>query len=148
MLQDTVSQGSDRAIPAKWRLLALAATSLVLGVAVGVTVARSTAGEAYPGDGGVVYVCDGKALALVHASGLHNREMEVQFPVRGDGVLLPVIAEGVQVLAGKATGSQYFRPVDGQLALARSVGVPEGDSVVARVGDRNVTVRVERCGTP
>lgn len=148
MPQDTISQGSDKAIPAKWRVLALAVTSLVLGIGVGVTVARSTAGEAYPGDGGVVYVCNGKALALVHASGLSNREVEVQFPVRGDGVLLPIIAQGVEVLAGKATGYQYYRPVDGQLALARDVGVPQGDSVVARVGSRSVSVRVERCGTP
>lgn len=74
--------------------------------------------------------------------------MEVLFPLRGDGVLIPVIAEGVQVLAGKASGYQSFRPVDGQLALARDVGVPDGDSVMALVGNRSVSVRVERCGTP
>ena len=147
-LQDTVSQGSDKTISARWRALALAVTSLVVGIAVGVTVARSTAAEAYPGDGGVVYVCRGNALALVHASGLSDREIEVQFPLRGDGTLLPIVAEGVQVLAGKATGFQYYRPVDGQLALARVVGVPQGDSVEALVGNRRISVRVERCGTP
>lgn len=148
MAQDSVSQGTDRAMPANWRVLALAAASLVIGVAVGLTFARSTAGEAYPGDGGVVYVCNGKALALVHASGLSNREIEVQFPVRGDGVLLPLPADGVEVLAGRVTGYQYYRPVDGQLAIARDVGVPQGDTVAALVGSRSVAVPVHRCGTP
>jgi len=123
---DTVSHGSDRSIPPRWRSVALAASSLAVGIAVGVAVARSSADDAYAGDGGVVYVCNGKALALVHASGLGDREVEVQFPVRGDGVLLPITVEGVEVLAGRAVGHQYYRPVGGQVALARDVGVPEG----------------------
>lgn len=135
-------------MPARWRLLLLAAVSLAVGIAAGVTFARATAGDAYAGDGGVVYVCNGKALALVHASGLKNREMEVQFPVRGDGNLLPLPAEGVEVLAGRATGYQYYRPVGGQLAIARDVSPPQGDTVVAVVGNRRVTVPVRRCGTP
>lgn len=148
-LRDYISQGDDMSIAAaKWPVMAIALVSLILGVGVGVTVGRSAAGEAYPGDGGVVYACNGKALALVHASGLVDSEMEVQFPLRGDGVLLPITADGVEVLAGRVTGHQYYRPVDGQLALARGVGVPHGDSLEALVGSRRVSVRVERCDTP
>lgn len=146
--QDTISQEPGKAMPARWRMSVLAVASLVVGIAVGVTFARTTADEAYPGDGGVVYVCNGKALAFVHASGLKNLEMEVQFPVRGDGNLLPLPVDGVEVLAGRATGYQYYRPVDGKLAVARDVSPPQGDTVMALVGSRSVTVRVHRCGTP
>lgn len=148
VVQDTIAQGTERAKPASWRGAAIAVVSLAIGAALGLTVARSTAGEAFSGDGGVVYVCNGKALVLVHASGLSNREIDVQFPLRGDGVLLPLPADGVEVLAGKVTGYQSYRPVDGQLAIARDVGVPPGDTVAARVGSRRVTVAVRRCGTP
>ena len=148
MTQDIVSQEPDKAMPARWRTLALAVASLGVGVAAGVTFANATAGEAYPGDGGVVYVCNGTAMALVHASGLTNRDIEVQFPLRGDGNLLPLPADGVEVLAGRATGYQYYRPVDGKLAIARDVRPPQEDTVMAVVGGRRVTVPVHRCGTP
>lgn len=148
MTQDIVVQEPDTAMPARWRMAALAVTSLVVGIAAGVTFARTTGGDAYPGDGGVVYVCNGKALALVHASGLKDLEVVVQFPVRGDGNLLPLPADGVEVLAGRATGYQVYRPVDGKLAIARDVGPPQGDTVMALVGTRRVTVHVQRCGTP
>ena len=74
--EDAISQGSDRAIPAKWRVMALGVTSLVLGLAGGGPVARPTAGGACPGHGGALDVSTGPARALWRVAGFRRRGHE------------------------------------------------------------------------
>jgi hypothetical protein len=97
-------------------------------------------------DGGLVYVCDGHARAFLFAQGLPPGRTEVQLPLRGDGVLLPVLTDGAEVLTGTPDGHQYFVPRDGYLVVVQQMGVPDDALVSALVGDRRFTLAVRACG--
>jgi hypothetical protein len=97
-------------------------------------------------DDGAVYVCGGHAVAVVHVTGLPNVYTEVHLPLRGDGRMLPVVADDVRLLAGTATGHQTYVPDHGVLTLVQPMVEPTSATVRAAVADRAVELRVERCG--
>ena len=150
VLGDEPSARADRP-----SVVAVAGGSLVLGALLGAVLTASWLGpeadrtEPSPPAGvpadGVVYACGGHAVAVVHVAGLPPGRTEVHLPLRGDGVLLPVLADGARVFVGEPDGHQTFVPDGGQITMAQQVAVPRGDAPTARVGERSVALTVRRC---
>ena len=145
-----------------WPPLAGVAVGLAAGFGLGLLWSDSQAPGAPPGDavsapvapplsdGGLVEVCRGTARAYVFALGLPPGRTEVQLPLRGDGVLLPVLTSDAEVLTGVAEGHQWFLAQDGQLVIAQQLPVPEGPTIEAVVGEQRLTLAVRGCrgGSP
>jgi hypothetical protein len=156
---DVLGTDREEAPLGRARLLSAAAASLAVGFGLGllwsgressdeisaVPSPRPAAPAAVQADGGLVEVCGGVARAYVFALGLPPGRTEVHLPLRGDGVLLPLLTADAEVLTGSPEDSQYFLAQDGQLIVAQVLPVPASDTIEAVVGEQRLTLAVRGC---